>query len=139
MIPGQGRDMHRLPVQAPLSTLPWSSTMVGSTPKNGSVAEPGFWSMAPGSGVVRITPGVLRADVEDQLVGERGVDQVAGSGVHHALRLPGRAAGVEDEERVLGVHRLGGALRRNVLHLVVPPVVAPFRPGDVLAGALEHD
>ena len=30
--------------------------MVGSTPKNGSVAEPGFWSMAPGRGVMRIPP-----------------------------------------------------------------------------------
>ncbi len=30
--------------------------MPGRTPKNGSVAEPGFRSVAPGSGVIRIPP-----------------------------------------------------------------------------------
>ena len=34
--------MHRLPVAAPSSTLPSASTICGSTPKNGSVAEPGL-------------------------------------------------------------------------------------------------
>ncbi len=30
--------------------------MTGSTPKNGRVAEPGFSSVAPGSGVIRMPP-----------------------------------------------------------------------------------
>jgi hypothetical protein len=32
------------------------STIAGRTPKNGSVAEPGFCAMAPGSGVMRMPP-----------------------------------------------------------------------------------
>ena len=35
--------------------------------------------------------------------------QVAAGGVQDALRLGGRARGVEDVQRVLGIHRLGGA------------------------------
>ena len=46
--------------------------------------------------------------VEDVLVGHRGVDEVAAGRVHDALGLAGGAGGVEDEQRVLGVHRLGG-------------------------------
>jgi len=33
---------------------PSSSTMTGSTPKNGSVAEPGLVAMAPGSGAMTL-------------------------------------------------------------------------------------
>ncbi len=37
-------------------TLPSLSTIAGCTPKNGSVAEPGFWSIAPGSGEISTPP-----------------------------------------------------------------------------------
>ena len=48
--------MQRLPPPAPCSSLPSASTMTGSTPKNGRVAEPGFSGVAPGSGVIRMPP-----------------------------------------------------------------------------------
>src|SRR3974390_2432999 len=48
--------MHRLPVAAPVSVLPSASTISGTTPKNGRVAEPGLGLVAPGSGVIRIPP-----------------------------------------------------------------------------------
>ena len=81
---------------------------------------------------------VVFLDVEDQLVRERGVDHVSAGRVHHALGLSGRAAGVEDEERVLGVHLLRLAFGGNVAHQVVPPLVASLAERHFLAGALEH-
>ena len=51
------------------------------------------------------------AIVEDLLVGQRRIDQVAAGGVQHALGLAGRAGGVEDEQRVLGAHRLRAGSR----------------------------
>ena len=65
--------------------------------------------------------------IEDQPVGHRGVEQVAAGGVEHALRLARRAAGVEHEERRLGVeprHRGGRPLLRRLL---VQPQVASRR------------
>ena len=53
--------------------------------------------------------------VEDVLVGHRGVDEIAAGGVQHALGLAGRARGVEDEQRVLGVHRLAAGSRPSRL------------------------
>ncbi len=47
----------------------------------------------------------LRLEVEDVEVGERGLGEVAAGGVEDALRLPGGARGVEDEQRVLGLDR----------------------------------
>ena len=69
---------------------------------------------------------VFVADVEDPLDGLLGEQVVAGRGVHDALRLAGRAAGVEDEERVFAVERLGGAVGRGLGHQLVPPEVAAF-------------
>jgi hypothetical protein len=41
----------------PVSSLPVvGSTIAGSIPKNGTVAEPGFVSVAPGNGVMTIEP-----------------------------------------------------------------------------------
>ena len=48
--------MHRLPWHSPSSTLPSASTISGTTPKNGVVAEPGLSLVAPGSGVIRMPP-----------------------------------------------------------------------------------
>ena len=48
--------------------------------------------------------------------------------------------GVEDEQRVLGVERLGrvlGGLAGSTI--VVPPHVPALGPGDVLAGAADHE
>src|SRR5258708_16660868 len=82
-----------------------------------------------GEGVVGGYPGggggapidVAVVVVEDQLVRHRHVDVVAAGGVQHALRLAGRARGVEDEQRVLGVHVLARTFRcDHVGGLVVP-------------------
>ena len=67
----------------------------------------------------------LGLEVEDVAVGGGDAGHVAAGGVEDPLRLRGRAGGVEDVERVLGLHRLGRALgvgRRQ--HLVVEDVAA---------------
>src|SRR5882757_9312606 len=38
------------------TSLPAASTTIGSTPKNGSVADPGLVGVAPGNGVIMIAP-----------------------------------------------------------------------------------
>jgi hypothetical protein len=45
-----------LPSVAPSWTLPSASTICGTTPKKGRVAEPGLSAVAPGNGVIRIPP-----------------------------------------------------------------------------------
>ena len=67
----------------------------------------------------------LRLQVEDVAMGVGDAGKVAAGGVEDALRLRGRARGVEDVERVLGAHRLRRALRRRGLHRRVEPDVAP--------------
>ncbi len=62
--------------------------------------------------------------VEDILVRHRRVDVIAAGGVQHALRLAGRARGVEDEQRILRVHVLARAFRRHDLGGLVVPDVA---------------
>ena len=51
------------------------------------------------------------AQVEHDPVGERDLGQVAAAGVHDALGLGGGARGVEQVQQLLGVHRLGRAVR----------------------------
>ena len=80
----------------------------------------------------------LGMQVEDVLRGERDLGEVAPGRVHDALGLPGGAARVEDEEQVLGVHRLGRAVGRLAGHDVVPPDVAALGHRDVLRGAAQH-
>jgi hypothetical protein len=77
--------------------------------------------------------------VEDQLVREAGVDEVAASRVEHAFGLAGGAAGVEDEERVLRVHHFRFARLRRARNSFVVPNVAAFGPGDVAPGAAHHE
>ncbi len=76
--------------------------------------------------------------VEHVLVGQRDVDQIAAGGVQHALGLAGRARGVEDEQRVLGVHRLGRAVRRSFGHHPIGVVIAALVERDVGLGVAEH-
>ena len=76
--------------------------------------------------------------VEDVAVRRRDIDEVAAGRVQHALRLAGRARRIEDEERVLGAHLLGRALRRDFCDLVMVPEVAAGLHGDGAAGA-PHD
>src|SRR6202034_1633682 len=81
---------------------------------------------------------VVLAQVEHPLRGELGAEQVATGRVLNALGLAGRARGVQQEQRVLGVHPLRLAGRRLTLDEVVPPAVALGIHRHRSAGALEH-
>ena len=52
---------------------------------------------------------ILFLEIEDILSSGVGADQVTAGGVEDSLGLPGRAAGVENEERMLAVEVLDGA------------------------------
>ena len=77
--------------------------------------------------------------IENILVRHRHVDVVAAGGVQHALRLTGRARGVENEQRILRVHVLARTLRRHHLGGLVVPDVAHGIHVDRRAGAAHHD
>src|SRR5256885_11178938 len=55
-IAGHGRLTSSLPPTFGPTSPPFSSTIAASTPKNGSVALPGFVGIAPGNGVIMIAP-----------------------------------------------------------------------------------
>src|SRR5690606_1666226 len=74
-------------------------------------------------------------EVEDVAVGVGGLGEVAAGGVDDALGPAGGAGGVEDEQRVLGLHRDRGVLARGALARLVPPHVPTLRPLDLAAGA----
>ena len=48
--------MQRLPFTSPLSSFPSLSTSEGFTPKNGKVAEPGFFGVTPAIGDIKTEP-----------------------------------------------------------------------------------
>ncbi len=72
-------------------------------------------------------------------MGHGGVDQIAAGGVQHTLGLAGGAGGIEDEERILGVHLLGRAFGGRGGDGLVIPDVAALGPFDLAAGAPDHD
>lgn len=45
---------------------------------------------------------------------------------------------IKDEERVLTIHDFWSAVRRNLVHLLVPPFVPSFNPRNALAGPLQN-
>jgi len=68
-MPGQDLAMQRLPLASPSSTLPSASTISGTTPKNGRVADPGLSFVAPGLPKTRsgkIMRRILRKIAEDE-------------------------------------------------------------------------
>ena len=92
---------------------------------------------------------VLVAKVEDVVRRQVRPEHVPAGGVDDALGLPGGPAGVEDEQQVLGVHRLRFAVGGLFPHQLVPPHVPPLDPVNRcgrrsrgsrgVADALEHD
>src|SRR5215212_8443652 len=66
---------------------------------------------------------VVVAQVEDVFGSDARLDEVAGGRVDDALGFAGRAGGVEDEEQVLAVHRLGGTVGGLPGDRVRPPDV----------------
>ena len=93
------------------------------------------------AGIGRAPVAVLLLEVEHPGEGRADENRIAAVGVQKALGFAGGAGGVEDEERVLGVHDLGLTMRRSdrQRHQVVIPVVAAGFHVDLLAGALDHD
>ena len=79
---------------------------------------------------------VVFLHVEDDAVSAGDARKISGRRVHHAFGLARRAAGVEDIEHVLGVHRLGVALVGSLGHQVLPPHVAALLHSD--ARRLSH-
>ncbi|CCK16116.1 hypothetical protein BN136_2126 [Cronobacter universalis NCTC 9529] len=73
-------------------------------------------------------------------VQERGgrVDQIAAGGMQYAFRFTGRAGGVEDKQRIFGVHLHRLMMRAGFLHQLVPPEIASFMPFGIPAGAFKH-
>ena len=66
----------------------------------------------------------------------RGPYRIAADSVQHALWTAGAAAGVEDEQRVLGIHRFAGAIWAD-LHVVIP-VITAFGHRHRFAGVLHY-
>ena len=48
--------MQRLPFASPSRIVPLTSTIDGSMPKKGNVAEPGFFGVIPAIGLIRTDP-----------------------------------------------------------------------------------
>ena len=82
---------------------------------------------------------VLVLQVEHVLRGQVGAAHVPARGVHDALGLAGRAAGVEDVEGVFGIEPGGGAISGGVFHQVVIPVVAPPLHRHLVVRAAQDD
>jgi len=58
--------------------------------------------------------------------------------VQYPLGFAGGAGGIEDEQRILGVHPLRFAFTGGVGHALVVPDVTPIVPGDVGTGVADH-
>src|SRR5207249_4689636 len=80
----------------------------------------------------------VRLDIEHVVVGIGRLGQVTTGGVHDALGLARGAGGVQQEQRVFGVERLGGVFGRRGIHGLVPPSVPAVGPIDVDTGAAHH-
>src|SRR5690554_4254284 len=77
--------------------------------------------------------------VKDIMRAQFDAEEISGRGMEHALRLPRRARGIQDEERMLGVDDLWlafGGLRGEGL---CPIEIAPLDPINLLSGALKDD
>ncbi|TLD19949.1 hypothetical protein PspLS_09528 [Pyricularia sp. CBS 133598] len=57
--------------------------------------------------------------------------EISSRAVQHPLGLSGRARGVQQEERIFGIHHLGCDIRRPFFQLFVPPQIATRREGYV--------
>ena len=109
-----------------------ASGAIGQRPVN-DIAVPGDPANVGGAPV-----NVTFVVVEYVLVGHRGHQQVAAGAVQHPLGLTGGAGGVEDKQRVFGVHWLGWAIAVCFAQGLVVPNVAPFNPVDFTLGTFDH-
>ena len=76
--------------------------------------------------------------IKRDLVGQRGIDQIATRRMHDPFGLTGRARGIEDEQRIFGVHLFRRAsvrslfFKRGIIH------VARIIPRHITASAPHH-
>lgn len=80
---------------------------------------------------------VAVVNVEDVLASHGSSEQVTSGGVHDTLGLASGTRGVEQEQRVLGIHGLGSDVAGPLVDLLVPPNIASLLHRHVSAGALE--
>ena len=81
---------------------------------------------------------LARPVIEDVAESRLGPDGITAGRVQHPLWLAGGTAGIKDEERVFGVHRLAGTAVGNALRQFVIPVIAPLAHRDIAAGMAQH-
>ncbi|MNL30932.1 hypothetical protein D3C87_1526970 [compost metagenome] len=67
------------------------------------------------------------------------MQQVAAGGVQHAFGFAGAAGGVEDEQRVFGIHGFRRAVVADIAQRLVIPDVPAFNPVHLILCALDHD
>ena len=79
------------------------------------------------------------AIIEDVMEGRRGPHGIAARGVEHALRLSRRSRRVQDEQRILGRHRLAGTIVRNQTGELVIIMIASADHLDRLAKMANDD
>ena len=131
---------------SPSSTLPSASTISGTTPKNGRVAEPGLSLVAPGSGVIRMPPVSVCHQVStigQRLVADHAVIPLPGFRID---RLADRAEQPQALARgllhrlVAGLHQRADRGRRGVedVDLVLVDDVPEPRIVGIVRHALEH-
>ena len=93
------------------------------------------------AGVGGAPEAVFVVDIEDIFERGIGAHHVAAVRVQDGLGLAGGAGGIQDEERVFGVHHFGGAFAvgdRQRAQVVIP-VVAPGFHRHLVAGAFDDD
>ena len=89
---------------------------------------------------VRRTPiDVVVLMIEDPLERFLGIEVVARGRVANAFWLASGATRVQDEECVLAIERSGRAVVRSFFDKLVPPMIATFFHGHVVANSLQHD
>ena len=93
------------------------------------------------AGVSGAPPAILFFDVKGPRQGRRGIDLIAAMRVQNAFGLAGRAAGVQDEKRIFGIHDFSFGARAGhwQRHQLVIPVIAARLHRDVVASALDHN
>ena len=77
--------------------------------------------------------------IKDVLVGDRGVQEITAGGVQNPLGFAGRTRGIEDEQRILGIHDFHRAIVADLCRCLVIPDIAPFVPVDPAAGMAYDD
>src|SRR5699024_8285166 len=76
--------------------------------------------------------------IKDIFKGKLVVHQLTAGSMQHTFWLTGRTGGVENKQRIFGVHLFRLVLIARLLNQVVPPQVAPFLPVNFPASTLQY-